>query len=112
MRYTVCNRLIEPDDYVSLRYKCGLSERKIMAAIIGLPNSLCCISILDTYHNNKLVGLLRLVGDGGCYCQIVDLCVLPEYPKEEICFLLMNELANFIKNDLPESCLVDLIQDS
>lgn len=112
MRFAISNRLIEPDDYIDLRQKCGLSERKIMAAIIGLPNSLCCISVLDMQNNNKLVGLVRLVGDAGCYCQIVDLCILPGYHETEVYFLIMNGLDSYIRDNLPDSCSINLIADN
>lgn len=111
MRYIVSYELIEPDDYINMRVSCGLSAKKVMAAVIGLANSLCCVSILDTENNNKFVGMGRLVGDGGCHCQVVDICVLPEYQGQGLGKLVMSKLTEFIDDNLPESCYVNLIAD-
>lgn len=111
MRYKVSYDLIEPDDYIQMRISCGLSEKRVMAAVIGLANSLCCISIYDTENDNKFVGMGRLVGDGGCHCQVVDICVLPKYQGQGLGKLVMTELTLFINDNLPESCYVNLIAD-
>lgn len=109
MRYKVSYDLIEPDDYIQMRITCGLLEKRVMAAVIGLANSLCCISIYDTEDDNKFVGMGRLVGDGGCNCQVVDICVLPEYQGQGLGKLIMTELTTFINDNLPESCYVNLM---
>ncbi|AJH16125.1 MULTISPECIES: GNAT family N-acetyltransferase [Myroides] len=111
MRYKICYDIIEPEDYINMRITCGLSEKRIMAAVIGLANSLCCVSILDTENNDKFVGMGRLVGDGGCHCQVVDICVLPEYQGQGLGKLVMTTLTEFINDNLPESCYVNLIAD-
>ncbi|MDM1347702.1 GNAT family N-acetyltransferase [Myroides marinus] len=111
MRYIVSYDLIEPDDYINMRVTCGLSSKTTMAAVIGIANSLCCVSIYDTENDNKFIGMGRLVGDGGCHCQVVDICVLPEYQGQGLGKLVMTKLTEFINDNLPESCYVNLIAD-
>lgn len=52
----------------------------------GYENSLC---ILAAYCENKLVGILRAVGDGATILFIQDIIVLPEYQRMGIGTSLM-----------------------
>lgn len=52
----------------------------------GFKNSLC---ILAAYCENKLVGILRAVGDGATILFIQDIIVLPEYQRMGIGTSLM-----------------------
>ncbi|MBL1410020.1 GNAT family N-acetyltransferase [Sphingobacterium sp. C459-1T] len=45
--------------------------------------------VLDLDNKEEVVGMGRLVGDGGCHCQIVDVCVLPEHEKKDLGKLIM-----------------------
>lgn len=60
---------------------------------------------------NEIIGMGRVVGDGGCFCQVVDICVLPEFQGKGIGKVIMERICNFIANELPKSCYVSLIAD-
>ena len=62
------------DEYMELRVRCGLSPKTREAATVGLRNTLFATSIRGGGH---LVGMGRLIGNGGCHFQIVDVAVLP-----------------------------------
>ncbi|MEC4114018.1 GNAT family N-acetyltransferase [Myroides pelagicus] len=112
MEYIVFHE-IAPEDYINMRVTCGLSAKTLMAATIGLANSLHCVAILDKTKDNKFIGMGRLVGDGGCHCQVVDICVLPEYQGQGqgIGKMIMSHLMSFVEDHLPHSCYVNLIAD-
>ncbi len=99
------------EKYRFLRETCGLFPKSEKAATIALKNSLCSVVVLDTDSKNEVIGMGRLVGDGGCHCQIVDICVLPEHQKRGLGKLIMTMLNDFIERELPSSCYVNLIAD-
>lgn len=53
------------EKYRFLRETCGLFPKSEKAATIALKNSLCSVVVLDTDSKNEVIGMGRLVGDGG-----------------------------------------------
>lgn len=111
MRYEVIYQDITPNEYIHLRVSSGLSPKTLMAATIGLANSLCCVVVLDKDDADRIIGMGRLVGDGACHCQVVDICVLPEYQGQGFGKMIMTKLNEFIEENIPESCYINLIAD-
>lgn len=104
----IINDIIPTAIYRDLRKACGLSEKSEEAAVIGLRNSVHSVMIKD---NGEIIGMGRLIGDGGCFCQIVDICVLPAYQGKGIGRLIMKDLTDFIQQQLPASCYISLLAD-
>ncbi len=94
--------------YRKLRVICGLSSKSLEASEIGLPNSLHSVMVK---RGEEIIGMGRIVGDGGCFCQIVDICVHPEHQGQGIGKRIMQNLTTFVQNHLPASCYVSLIAD-
>ncbi|MGG5506163.1 MULTISPECIES: GNAT family N-acetyltransferase [unclassified Myroides] len=111
MKYQALYQMIDVQTYCKLRVASGLSPKTIEAATIGLRNSLCCVVIVDTEKSSEVIGMGRLVGDGACHCQIVDICVLPEHQKQGLGKLIMRKLDEFIQANIPVSCYINLIAD-
>jgi GNAT superfamily N-acetyltransferase len=63
------------EEYRQLRVLAGLSPKSLEAATLGLPNTVFGVSIRD---GERLVAMGRLVGDRGCFLQVVDIAVVPE----------------------------------
>ena len=99
---------IPPHIYRNMRSKCGLSEKSAEAAEIGLAHSLYAVMIKD---EEEVIGMGRVIGDGGCFCQIVDICILPEHQGKGFGKILMEKIIHFIKTSLPPTCYVSLIAD-
>lgn len=99
---------IPVDIYMEMRVVCGLSAKTLEACRIGLKNSIYSVVVK---MDEKIIGMGRIVGDGGCFCQIVDICVLPEYQKRGVGKMIMRNLTEFIYRELPPSCYVSLIAD-
>lgn len=97
--------------YRFLREACGLFPKSEKAASIAVKNSLCSVIVVDTASENEVIGMGRLVGDGGCHCQVVDICVLPEHQKQGLGKQIMQMLDDFIERELPPSCYINLIAD-
>ena len=95
--------------YQQLRISTGLSPKSDEAAKIGLANSLYSIAIKN--EKGDYIGMGRLIGDGGCFCQVVDICVLPEYQGKGIGRKIMEKIKSYIDNQLPSSCYISLIAD-
>lgn len=94
--------------YRELRIKAGLSSKDIEAATIGLQNSVYSVMIKK---EEAIAGMGRIIGDGGCFCQVVDICVLPEYQGQGIGKVIMQQISDFIQTKLPKSCYVSLLAD-
>ncbi len=96
------------EEYCELRVVCGLSPKSLEAANIGLPNSLYATTIRD---EGTLIGMGRVVGDGGCNFEIVDIAVHPDYQRIGIGQSIMTRIMSFIENNAPDSAYVSLIAD-
>ncbi len=108
MKYHVLETPIPIDIYRQLRVDCGLSAKSMEAAQAGLRNTL--YSVLVKTHET-VIGMGRLVGDGGTACQVVDICVLPENQKQGIGKMILSHIMHYITHQLPETCYVSLIAD-
>ncbi len=74
--FSLVESQVLPDVYQYLRRECGLSPKSTDAATRGLAASLYMVHVKK---DKEVVGMGRLIGDGGCFCQVVDICVLPSY---------------------------------
>ena len=86
-------------DYNYLRKISGWNEIEEKQALTGIQNSAFLISAL---HNDKTVGLARVVSDGGYVVVIVDVIVLPEYQGKGIGKTMMEKVMEYINNSLQE----------
>lgn len=96
------------EEYCALRVDAGLSPRKIQAAALGLPNSLYSVCIRN---GKSLVGMGRVIGDGGCNYEIVDMAVHPDFQRQGQGYRIMEALMRYLRANAPESAYVCLIAD-
>ncbi|MGK5077898.1 GNAT family N-acetyltransferase [Janthinobacterium sp. HLX7-2] len=94
--------------YQYLRLAAGLSAKSTAAAAKGLPNSLFAVQVLQ---GDEVVGMGRIIGDGGCFFQVVDIAVLPAHQGKGLGKRIMREIMRFIDTDVPQSAYVSLIAD-
>lgn len=94
--------------YQQLRLAAGLSPKNTAAAARGLPNSLFAVQIV---HGDDVVGMGRVIGDGGCFFQVVDIAVLPAHQGKGLGKLIMREIMQYIVTEVPQSAYVSLIAD-
>ena len=53
-----------------------MSPKTIEAARKGLPNTLYGVSLR---HDDEVIGMGRIIGDGGCFYTVVDIAVAPPF---------------------------------
>ncbi len=95
-------------EYVRLRERAGLSRKSIAAAKIGLPNSLYSVSVRD---NGRLVGMGRVIGDGACFFEIVDIAVEPLYQGKGLGKKIMLKIDSYLEQATMEGSYVSMIAD-
>ena len=97
------------DDYRRLRAAAGLSPKSRRAAERGLPNSWAVALVRNT--NGAAVGMGRVIGDGGCFFQVVDIAVLPEHQRRGIGGAILERLLERLHSDAPTDAYVSLLAD-
>ena len=95
-------------DYRRLRRIAGLSEKTQAAAEAGLPNTWFAVTIR---HGNQVVGMGRLIGDGGTAFQIVDIAVEPAHQGKGLGKQIMAALVEHIHANAPTTAYISLIAD-
>jgi ribosomal protein S18 acetylase RimI-like enzyme len=108
MNIIIQQSLPSVDDYLRLREITGLSTKTAEAAVVGLKNSLFGVTL---YDGKKAIGMGRIIGDGGCFYQIVDIAVDPDYQGRGLGKTIMNELMQYLEKHAPKSAYVSLIAD-
>lgn len=108
LKYKIINFSPLVEDYCNLRIKAGLSPKSVNAAKIAMKNTWYGIHLKD---KNKTIGMGRIVGDGGCHFQIVDIAVLPEYQGEGLGKVIMESLMDYYTKNALKTSYLSLIAD-
>lgn len=108
MPYEVRAQVPAVDDYIRIRLAAGLSRKTLEAATVGLKNSLFAVTV---FHENEPIGIGRVVGDGGCFFEIVDIAVRPEHQKKGVGRLIMDAVMSYLHANAPSSAYVSLMAD-
>ena len=106
-----------PERFVELRDAAGMSTRTIEAAREGVPNSYYVVTAVafdevdggDT--DGTVVGIGRVVGDGGTVFQLTDIVVHPDHQGQGLGSQLMDALMDYIEEHAPETAYVNLMAD-
>ena len=96
------------EEFVALRAAAGMKERKITSAEKGIPNSLFWITLRES---GTLVGMGRVVGDGGTVVQITDIAVHPKYQRQGYGTFLFEQIQKFILEEIPDDAFVCLFAE-
>lgn len=97
-----------PQEYCEMRVKAGLSPKSLKAAEIGLPNSLYGVSTRD---DEVLIAMGRVVGDGACNFEIVDVAVDPSYQGKGLGRKVMEYIDGYLSSAALEGSYVSMIAD-
>lgn len=96
------------DTYLRLRVVSGLSAKTREAAEAGLPHTWHGVTVLC---GDEPVGMGRVIGDGGCFFQVVDICVAPDHQGQGLGKRIMGELVGELERRAPDGAYVSLIAD-
>jgi GNAT superfamily N-acetyltransferase len=97
-----------PTEYLALRQDGGLKVFSADPAARGLSCSLFCVALRS---EGVLIGMGRVVGDGGCFCQVVDIVVLGRYRGRGLGKIILSEISKYITLHLPADTYVSLLAD-
>lgn len=98
-----------PEEYLALRAAAGLSPRDVAGARTAMGNSIFAVTLRDA--SQKLIGMGRIIGDGGCFYQIVDIAVHPDHQGHGYGKRIMTELMDYLNTYGQKGAFVSLIAD-
>ncbi|WP_319567973.1 GNAT family N-acetyltransferase [Cohaesibacter marisflavi] len=107
------NYRIEPqtpplEDFLRLRKITGLTVYSEEAAKEGLKGTIAAATV---YYGEQVVGIGRLVGDGGCVFVICDIAVDPAHQGNGLGKAIMASLMDYVQNNLNSKAYVTIIAD-
>lgn len=108
--YVIRIDIPEVEEYLALRQICGLSARDKEASKMGLANSIYSV-IIRNKTDEKLIGMGRIIGDGGTAYQIVDIAVHPKEQGKGLAKAIMELLMKYIHDEINPQAYVNLIAD-
>ena len=106
MSYEIVQETPSVEDYIRVRREARLSAKSHEAARIGLPNSLFAVKVLQ---DGEVVGMGRVIGDGGCFFEVVDIAVVPAHQGKGLGRRIMEEIMAFIQGNALPGTYVSLI---
>ena len=95
-------------DYCRLRDATGLSPKSEAAALRGLANTTYGVSLL---RDGDVVGMGRIVGDGGCFHFVVDIAVVPALQGRGLGKRIMDALDGWLRANGETTAHVSLFAD-
>jgi ribosomal protein S18 acetylase RimI-like enzyme len=96
------------DVYRRLRVAAGLSAKSAEGAALGLPNTLFGVTV---EIGGEIVGMGRVVGDGGLFFQVTDIAVDPRHQGRGLGKAIVDEIVEHLKRTAPAGAYASLIAD-
>lgn len=97
-----------PEQHQQLRVKAGMPKRSDAATRKGLANTLFGVCL---YREDDIVGMGRVVGDGGMVFHLADIVVDPDCQGLGLGKLIMEHLMDWILKEADETAIISLIAD-
>ena len=99
-----------PEKYMSLREAANMTPRNLDGAAKGLGNELFSVLLINK-ENEEIIGMGRIIGDGGTVFQICDMTVVSEWQNQGGGTMIMNALMAFIEKLNVDGAYINLIAD-
>lgn len=109
MQYRVEDGVPAVERYCYLRKEAGLSPKSEKAAQLGLPHTLIGVVVKD--EAGAVIGMGRVIGDGGCSFHIVDVAVLPGHQGKGLGTKIMSRIMKRIEEQAPETAYISMMAD-
>ena len=109
MDYVLTVSVPAADEYMRLRQTARLSPKSAEAAKAGLAGTIFTVCVR---YDDELVGMGRVVGDGGCFFLIVDVAVHPRHQRRGLGGRIMENLMHQLRRVAPTTAYVSLIADT
>ncbi len=98
------------NDYIRLRRETGLSPKSEAQAAAAVNGAWYAVHIVSQ-KTGEVVGMGRVIGDGGWYFHIIDMAVLPGHQRRGIGDWILANLVRHIREDAPPGAFVSLFAD-
>jgi GNAT superfamily N-acetyltransferase len=98
------------EDYVRLRTDAGLTPRRLDQARAAIAGSWTAVHVVHA-ATQTIVGMGRVIGDGGWYFHIVDMAVLPAHQRRGLGDRILAALLDEIRAKAPPGAFVNLLAD-
>lgn len=108
MKLVVIESTPTAEDYIKLRVRSGLSPKSLEAAKKGLPNSLYAVHFK---YIDQTVAMGRVIGDGACFFEIVDIAVDPSFQGQGLGKKIMSHIENYLDQAAMVGSYVSMIAD-
>ena len=95
-------------DYCRLRRESGLSPKSAEAAARGLPHTIHAVQV---HHGGAIIGMGRVIGDGGVFYQVTDIAVQPAHQGRGLGKAIMASLMAQLRSSALPGAYVSLIAD-
>ena len=106
MEYEIVEKLPSTEEYNQLRQSVGWEIYEHDVIEKALPNSLYCVC---AFVNAEIVGMARLIGDGGLVYYIQDMIIKPDYQRKRIGTKLMNKIMEYIRTHASHNSIIGLM---
>ena len=97
-------------DYLRLRRDSGLTATTEEQAVAALPGSWAACHVVAE-ESGQVVGMGRVIGDGGWYFHVVDMAVLPDHQRRGLGDAVLGALLDRIRQVAPPGAWVNLLAD-
>jgi len=110
MSYEVREELPTVERFMELREAADMAPRSREGVERGLPNSVYGVTVVHT-ETDEVVGMARIVGDGGSVYHVCDMAVHPDHQRQGLGSRMMDALMEYIEECAPENAYVNLMAD-
>jgi ribosomal protein S18 acetylase RimI-like enzyme len=108
--YAIREELPTPERFARLREVADMQPRSLEAIERGLPNSLYgAIAVYEP--SGEVVGMGRIIGDGGAVYQISDMAIHPDHQRRGLGTRIMERLETYLEREAPSGAYVNLVAD-
>jgi len=104
--YAVTHLSPEVNEFAGLREKIGWGQTNLEMARTSLANSLFHVSIR---HQEVLIAMGRVVGDGAMFFYIQDVIVDPDYQKQGLGHIIMENIETYLQQATQKGSTVGLL---
>jgi ribosomal protein S18 acetylase RimI-like enzyme len=122
MPYELRDEPPTPEQFVALRDAADMAPRSREGVERGLPNSVFAVTVVhrpdetpnretDGLDTGAVVGMARIVGDGGSVYHVCDMAVHPDHQRQGLGSRMMERLLAYLDENAPDRAYVNLMAD-
>ncbi len=93
-------------EFLLLRKKIGWGDTDANMALTSLQNSLFHVLVRK---NSELIGMGRVIGDGAMFFYVQDVVVDPEYQKQGVGHIIMENIESYLSSTAKKGATIGLL---